>query len=155
MKKITTIFFSLITVSNLMTANTLPRTSDPIMKEKADKQILVQNKAVLIAAVEAYNKNAPQKVDNYTTFVEAEAKDLTLIQIFEINTGSKSDKAVQNEDQSRMGEAIKYGVCTTAKRFLDSNINLSYVYKSQKTKVELFRFDYSSKDCSNIWAGLE
>jgi len=155
MNKIAIFLLAVITTSKLFAVNNLPATSDPAMKEKADKQIQLQNEAVLKSAVKAHNKNVPQVVDKYTTFVKAESKDLTLIKIFEINTGAKSDVAIQNEDQSRMHEAVKYGVCKTSKRFLDSNINLSFLYKSSKTKVELFRFDYTAKDCTNIWAELK
>ncbi len=155
MNKIIAFLLFVISTSSLFAENNLPATSDPVMKEKADKQMKLQNRMVLNSAVEAYAKNLPQKVDKYTTFTKVEAKDLTLVRTYEINTGSKSDQAVQNEDRSRMHDAVKYGVCTTSKRFLDSDINLSYVYKSAKSKVELFRFDISAKDCANIWAGLE
>ena len=155
MNKLVIFILTLIVTTKLFAGNDLPATSDPIMKEKADKQLKLQNKKVLMSAVAAYKKNLPQKVDKYTTFTQVEAKDLTLIRIYEINTGSKSDEAVQKEDMSRMQEAVKYGVCTTSKRFLDSDIKLTYLYKSAKSKVELFKFEFSAKDCANIWAGLE
>jgi len=145
----------MITTTQLLAVNNLPATSDPVMKEKADKQIKLQNHTVLNSAVAAFKKNLPQKVDNYTTFTDVKAEGLTLIKIFEINTGAKSDEMVQKEDMSRMEQGVKYGVCTTSKRFLDSDINLTFLYKSAKSKVELFKFEFSAKDCANIWAGLE
>ena len=155
MNKIGFLMGLVISATTLFAVNDLPATSDPLMKEKADKQIKLQNKEVLKSAVAAYRKNLPQRVDKYTTFTRVESQGLTLIRIYEINTGAKSDEMVRQEDKSRMQEAVKYGVCTTSKRFLDSNIALTYLYKSAKSKAELFRFEFSSKDCINIWAGLE
>jgi len=155
MNKIATFLLTLITTSQLLAVNNLPATSDPVMKEKADKQIKLQNHKVLQSAVDAYKKNLPQKVDKYTTFTDVKSQGLTLIRVYEINTGAKSDETVRNEDKSRMQKAIQYGVCTTSKRFLDSNINLTYLYKSAKSKADLFKFEFSAKDCANIWAGLE
>ena len=155
MNKIGLFILMVATSIQLIAGNDLPATSDPVMKEKADKQMKLQNKAVLNSAVEAYKKNLPQKVDKYTTFTNVHAQDLTLIRTYEINTGAKSDEVVQKEDRSRMQEAVKYGVCTTSKRFLDSNIALTYLYKSAKSKAELFRFEISAKDCTDIWAGLQ
>ena len=141
----------ILLVSQAVAANKLSPTSDPEIKEKADKQMKLQNKLVLQSAVDAYKKKLPQKVDNYTTLTNVHAQDLTLIRTYEINTGAKSDETVKNEDKSRMYEAIKYGVCTTSRRFLQSNIDLTYLYKSAKSKAELFKFEFTSKSCSSIW----
>jgi len=42
---------------------------------------------------------------------------------------------------------VTYGICKTYKRFLDVNITISYLYTSAKSKVKLFRFDVTQKDC--------
>ena len=123
---------------------------DPSAQAKADKQMKLQNKNVIKFVIEEYKRKLPQKVDNYTQFVDISSKDLTLIYTFEINTGAKSDETVIKEDKKRMGEMVKLGICKSSQRFLDSDINLSYVYNSQATKKELFKFNVTKKDCSNI-----
>jgi len=155
MKKLSISILCLIAAGQLLFAKALPASNDPAMQEKADKQMQLQNSEVINAAIEAYGKNLPQKIDKYTTFTKVHADGLTLIRTYEINTGAKSDEAVRAEDKSRMKEAIFYGVCTTSKRFLDSNINLTYLYLSAKSKEELFRFEITPKKCANIWAGLK
>lgn len=72
---------------------------------------------------------------------------MTLIYTFEINTGAKSDEAVRNEDAERMERHVRQGICKTSKNFLDSNINISYIYISAKTKAKLFQFDVAKSDC--------
>ena len=112
-------------------------------KEKMQKQ----NKKILQLAAKELSKTLPQKIDTYTELVNIESKDTTLLYIYEINTGAKSDEAIQKEDRSRMKEAVTYGICKTYKRFLDVNITISYLYTSAKSKVKLFRFDVTQKDC--------
>ena len=155
MKKLSLSILCLITASQLLFAEALPASKDPAVQKNADKQIKLQNVKVMEAAIEAYSKNLPQKVDDYTTFTKVHSEGLTLIRTYEINTGAKSDDAVRAEDKSRMNEAVIYGVCTTSKRFLDSNINLTYLYKSAKSKEELFRIEITQKNCFDIWAGLK
>ena len=76
-----------------------------------------------------------------------EGKDTTLIYTFEINTGAKSDDAVRKEDRGRMKKAVTTSICDSSKRFLDSKINISYLYISANSKAELFRFDVTRADC--------
>jgi hypothetical protein len=75
------------------------------------------------------------------------AKDTTLEYLFEINTGAKSDETVRKEDHARMEKAITEGVCRSSKRFLDAQINISYIYRSATSKSELFRFDITQQKC--------
>ena len=109
-----------------------------------------QNTEVLKFAKEELSKQLPQKIDPYTTLVNISTKDSTLIKTYEINSGSKSDETIIKEDHSRMKKAITKGTCQTSQRFLKSGISLSYVYMSAKSKVKLFQFDVSKKDCPNL-----
>ena len=106
-----------------------------------------QNRHIVKLAAKELGRNLPQKVDNYTTLTQIEGKDVTLIYIFEINTGAKSDEAVRKEDRTRMLKAVTNGVCRSSKRFLDAHINISYIYRSAKSKEELFRFTIQREDC--------
>ena len=111
------------------------------------QELKVQNRKIVALVVEELSKDLPKTVDQYTEFVGIKSDDLTLVYIFEINTGGKSDETVQKEDNSRMQSAVTQGVCRSSKRFLDAQINISYLYKSAKTKVELFQFDITQADC--------
>lgn len=119
-------------------------------KELPLKELKAQNRHIVKLVAEEISKSLPQTVDKYTQFVDIKGKDLTLIYTFEINTGAKSDEAVISDDKTRMEKAVKNGVCQSSKRFLDAQINLSYVYKSAKTKADLFKFDITQADCYKI-----
>ena len=126
-------------------------TDAPSLKMRSDNNVedmKVQNRKIVGLVVEELSKDLPKTVDRYTQFVGIKSDDLTLIYIFEINTGSKSDKTVQNEDHARMQSAVVQGVCRSSQRFLDAQINISYLYKSAKTKVKLFQFDITQADCA-------
>ena len=110
-------------------------------------EMLKQNKQVIKAAVAAISKKLPQKVDKYTQFTAISSKGLTLFYTFEINTGAKSDEAVRSEDRRRMSKYVTQGICQSSKYFLDSNINISYIYISAKTKAKLFQFNVTKSDC--------
>lgn len=114
------------------------------------KEMQSQNREIVKMVVEEISSTLPQKIDKYTEFTAMTSKDTTMIYHFEINTGSKSDEVVQKEDRTRMKKAVTKGICQSAKRFIDANISISYIYSSAKTKVELFRFDISRKDCVGI-----
>jgi len=115
------------------------------------KEMLKQNRQIVKMAVKAIGEKLPQKVDKYTQFTAISNKDLTLIYTFEINTGAKSDEAVKQEDKGRMKKHIIPGICKSSKRFLDSNIDISYIYLSAKTKVKLFQFDVTKSDCEELF----
>jgi len=116
-------------------------------KELPLEQMQKQNREIVKLASEEISKTLPQKVDSYTTLMTVEGKDTTLIYTFEINTGAKSDDAVKKEDRGRMKKAVTTGICDSSKRFLDSDINISYLYISANSKAELFRFDVTQADC--------
>lgn len=109
-----------------------------------------QNKEIVKMVVAEIASTLPLKIDDYTQFVEIKGKDTTMLYYFEINTGSKSDESIQKEDKSRMKKAVTKGICQSAKRFIEAQINISYIYLSAKTKSELFRFDISHKECVGI-----
>lgn len=112
------------------------------------KEMISQNKKIVALAAEEMSKTLPQTIDKYTKLLKIEAKDTTLAYLFEINTGAKSDETVRQEDRTRMKQAITQGVCRGSKRFLDAQINISYIYRSAATKAELFRFDISQEKCT-------
>jgi hypothetical protein len=116
-------------------------------REFPQTEMKKQNREIVKLVVTEISKTLPQAIDAYTQLVKVEAKDTTLLYTFEINTGAKSDEAVKKEDHARMKEAVTYGICRSSKRFLDAQINISYLYLSSKSKVALFRFDMTQADC--------
>ena len=106
-----------------------------------------QKREIVKLSSEEISKTLPQTVDKYTVLTKVEGKDSTMVYTFEINTGAKSDEAVKKEDRTRMQKAVTTGICQSSKRFIDAQINISYIYIGAKSKAELFRFDVSQKDC--------
>ncbi len=138
------LFISLIVMLNIsLYADTVPTKTDEFPKE----QMKSQNTIIAKMFAEEMSKSLPQTIDKYTKFVKIDAKNTNIIYTFEINTGSKSDKAVRKEDRSRMHKAVQNGICNSSIKFLDAGISISYLYVSASSKVELFRFDVSQKDC--------
>ena len=124
---------------------------DSVFKNMFDKKLKEQNRVIVKMAAEEMRKHLPQKVDKYTTLVSANHKDTTLIYIYELNVPKKSDEDLKKEGEKRLEAQIKRHSCISSKRFLKSDINLSYVYKSAKTKKTLFQIDVSKKDCQRLW----
>ncbi len=120
---------------------------DPSAQAKADKQMKLQNRNVIKHVIDEYSNKLPQKVDEYTSFVNIKSEDLTLVYVFEINSGVKTDETIIKEDRDRMSKVVTYGICNSSKRFLESDINIAYVYNSAATKKQLFRFDVTKTDC--------
>ncbi|MEA3492492.1 MAG: hypothetical protein U9R27_11395 [Campylobacterota bacterium] len=116
-------------------------------KEFPLKEMQKQNREIVKLASEEISKTLPQKIDEYTTLMSVGGKDTTLVYKFEINTGAKSDETVKKEDRTRMKQAVTNGICHSAKRFLDAQIDISYIYISAKSKAELFRFDITQAEC--------
>lgn len=154
MKKI---LFPILTVlmlnANIVTPikNTLSKTEDPTVQQNADAQLKIQNKQIIKLVVKEIEKTLPQKIDSYTTFTSIKAEDLTLVSTYEINTGAKSDEAVRRDDKERMGSFVVEGICQSSKRFLQGDINVTYVYISKNTQAELFRFEVTPKNCLPFW----
>ena len=139
-----------LTLTTLVVVTQLGFSAGVQQQELPTAQLKKQNKELVKLAATEINKTLPQTVDKYTTLTKVEGKDTTILYTYEINTGSKSDETVQKEDKTRMKEAVTYGICKSSKRFLDAQINISYLYISAKSKVELFRFDVSQSDCVNV-----
>ena len=110
-------------------------------------KVIKQNREIVKLASEEITKTLPQKVDKYTTLLKVEGQGTTLLYVFEINTGAKSDEAVRSEDRTRMQKAVTSGICRSSERFLDADINISYLYKSAASKGKLFQFNVSKDDC--------
>jgi hypothetical protein len=111
------------------------------------EKVKTQNQEIVQLAAKEISSQLPQKIDDFTQLVKLEGVGQTLLYTYEINTGSKSDETVINEDKSRMEEAVTKGICNSSERFLTSGIDISYIYASAKSKKELFRFDVSREDC--------
>jgi len=116
-------------------------------KDLPVSELIKQNRQIVKLASEEISKTLPQKVDKYTNLLKVEGKGTTLLYIFDINTGAKSDEAIINEDHSRMEKAVTKGICKSSKRFLDAEISISYRYISASTQKTLFQFDVSKSDC--------
>lgn len=116
--------------------------------ELPTNEMIKQNKEIVKLASEEITKTLPQKVDKYTKLLRVEGQDTTLVYVFEINTGAKSDETVINEDRTRMQKAVTSGICRSSKRFLDAEINITYLYKSAASKEKLFQFNVSKNDCA-------
>lgn len=149
MKKLLFVALAVFTINSCTFAkDELPKTNDPKEQAKADQQIKIQNKEIVKLVVEEVGKKLPQKIDDYTQYVSIKSDGLKLISTFEIKTAPKSDETVIKEDKPRMEQFIKKGICQSAKRFLQSDIDITYVYANASTKKELFRFAMTEKDCA-------
>jgi hypothetical protein len=127
--------------------------ADDVAKRVEDlpqKEMISQNKLIINLFVEEISKTLPKEIDKYTQLSSVTSNDLTLLYTFEINAETKSDEAIQKEDRTRMKNSVTRGICQSSKRFLDAQINISYLYLSAKTKAELFRFDVTQEECTNL-----
>jgi len=147
MKKIfTIIFLTIIITGQSIFASNLPVKNQNVSPE----QLISQNTQITKLVAEQLSKDLPKTIDKFTKFTKIVASDAKLIYTFEIDTGSKSDKEVINEDKSRMREAVAYGICRSSKRFMDAQITMTYEYVSAKSKIKLFQFDVDKSDCLKI-----
>ena len=137
----------LITSTQLILANNLKVKQQDVSPQQLQKQ----NKEITKLAAEQLSKDLPQIVDKYTVATAIEAKGTKLIYTYEINTGAKSDKAIIKEDRTAWERVYIENVCKRSKRFLDAQVELSYVYISSKTKVKLFQFYVSQAKCFKIF----
>jgi len=119
-------------------------------KDLPSSEMVKQNREIVRLASEELSKTLPQDVDKYTKLMAVEGKDTTMVYIFEINTGAKSDETVRKEDRTRMQKAVTKGICKRNKRFMDAEISISYVYRSAASKETLFQFDVNKTDCEQL-----
>ena len=143
MKNLLTLFISLVLLSGVIFADeTKMRTQEFPKKEMKKQNIEI---AKLTAA--SISKDLPHTIDNYTKLTTVINEGATLVWTFEINTGAKSDESVRKKDYIRMKKSVTTGICQSSSKFLEAGINTSYVYVNAKSKVKLFRFDITQKDC--------
>ncbi len=118
-----------------------------ILADTLPDKIKLQNINVVKAASKGLSEKLPQKVDQFTTLVKVISKGEKLIYTFEINDPKLSDEEISKKGEKKMKKPVTNGICTSSKRFLQSGIDISYIYKSAKTKKTLFKFDVTQKDC--------
>ena len=139
---------TILLLAGLVASSTLLFAQGTQKQEMSTPEMIKQNKQIVQMASAEIAKTLPQKVDNYTILKNVLGKDTTLTYVFEINTGSKSDESVIKDDTERMKRVVTTGVCKSSKRFLDAQIDVSYIYTSAISKKKLFQFDISKKDCN-------
>ena len=140
--------FSLVLVlsSFVLASSDLPIKNQDVSPQQLQKQ----NRQIVQLASKEISKQLPQKVDKYTTMTKVIGKDTSLLYIFEINSGAKSDEAIIKEDHSRMQKAVTNGICRTSKRFLEAQIDITYRYTSATTKRKLFDFFVDQDVCLKL-----
>ena len=139
-------FFLIATFNFTLTAEELKTRVDTFPK----KEMKSQNKTIATMVAKEIKSTLPQTIDKYTRLTDIYTKDTTIIYIFEINTGSKSDEAVKKEDKSRMHKYIETGVCQSSSKFLEAGIDISYIYISAVSKKHLFQFNISQEKCLKL-----
>ena len=121
--------------------------SDMQSKEMSIQQMKEQNKEIVKLAASEMSKSLPYQINDLTTLLVVKANNTTLEYIYEIVTTPKSDKSIQEEDHSAMKKQVTKGTCKSSKRFLEADITITYIYKSKKSKKELFRFKIKQENC--------
>jgi len=119
-------------------------------KDLSIDKIKEQNLMVVKKAVEGIRETLPQKIDRYTTMVAVSGRGNRLIYTFEVNGGPKSDSVLREEGKKRMAPVVRSGICRSARRFLESDINISYIYLSKTTKAEILHVDMNRKKCDHL-----
>jgi len=115
---------------------------------KIDK-IKAQNLNVVKKAVEGIGKTLPQKVDAYTSMIGVDSNGTELIYTFEVDAGPKSDSTLREDGKKRMAPTVRKGICTNAKRFLESDITITYRYLNKATKNEILKVTMDKKKCTS------
>jgi len=143
MKKLGLLFTSMAFLAQLVLAQSLPVKNQDVSPDQLRKQ----NKEIAQLAAKQLSKNLPQVVNKYTTVVSIKASGASLIYTYEIKTGAKSDEAIRKEDRTAWEKVFIENVCKRSKRFIEAQINLSYVYTSGISKEKLFQFDVTPEKC--------
>jgi len=126
--------------------------SFPLFAESTQKdKIRTQNLEVVRMAAREISSKLPQKVDAYTQLVAIEPKGESLIYTFEIHAGAKSDATIIREaGERKMNERVLRGICISSRRFIESGIAISYLYRSAASKKMLFRYDADAAKCKDV-----
>jgi methylphosphotriester-DNA--protein-cysteine methyltransferase len=119
-------------------------------QEFPKEQLQKQKNEIARMVAQEIAKNLPQRIDNYTTLQNVTHKNATLMYIFSIQHGAKSDEAIQKEDHSRMQRAVTKGVCQSSSKFLEAGINTTYKYISAQTQKLLFMFEITQEKCLHL-----
>ena len=109
-------------------------------------KVKLQNQNVVNMAAKSLSKELPKKVDKFTSLVKIDPRGEVLIYTFEINS-TKSDDELIKKDKTKMKKRITSGVCSSSKRFLQSDISIKYIYQSKKSKKEIFNVDINKSVC--------
>lgn len=105
-----------------------------------------QNLTVVKKAVEGIRETLPQKVDNYTQFVAIDSNGTRLIYTFAVDAGPKTDAALRDKGK-KMAPRVFQGMCTSADRFIQADITLTYRYINKATQNEILRVDADKHLC--------
>ena len=109
-------------------------------------KVKLQNQNVVNMAAKSLSKELPKKVDKFTSLVKIDPRGEVLIYTFEINS-TKNDDELIKKDKTKMKKRITSGVCSSSKRFLQSDISIKYIYQSKKSKKEIFNVDINKSVC--------
>ncbi len=144
-------FFSIwVLVTSLLGANPTIEPFHPKMQVSGDLDIdkmKAQNLTIVKKAVEGIRKTLPQKVAAYTQMVELDSEGTELIYTFEVDAGPKNEETLKKDGQRRMAPVIKRGICSNAKRFLQSDITITYRYLNKTTQNEILKVTMDKKAC--------
>jgi len=109
-------------------------------------KVKLQNQNVVNMAAKSLSDELPKKVDKFTSLIKIDPRGEVLIYTFEINS-TKSDDELIKKDKTKMKKRITSGVCSSSKRFLQSDISIKYIYQSKKSKKEIFNVDINKSVC--------
>jgi hypothetical protein len=109
-----------------------------------------QNLNVVRKAVEGISKTLPQRVDSHTQMTAIDSNGTELIYRFEVEAGEKSDEVLRKEGEKRMAPVVKRGICRSAKRFLQSDITITYSYLNKATGHEILHVTVRKTDCDDV-----
>jgi len=109
-----------------------------------------QNLNVVRKAVEGISKTLPQRVDSHTQMIAIDSNGTELIYRFEVDAGAKSDADLRKEGEKRMAPVVKRGICRSARRFLQSDITITYSYLNKATGHEILHVTVRKTDCDDV-----
>ncbi len=112
---------------------------------------MMQNHQILEMMHSELSKGLPKKIDAYTTLVGVEVEDQTLIYIYTIHTGAKSDASIRRDDMPRMKKAIIQGECRRSKIHFENGMNIEYRYRNAVSNAELFRIEITYENCRQFY----
>jgi len=141
-------FFFIYTLLSIFAVNIFAANIPVKYQDVSQEKMQEQNRDIASMAAKEISKNLPQKIDKFTTLQSIKNNNTTLVYTFLIHDPIKSDDEIIQQDHSRMQKAVTQGLCQSSKRFLQAGIDISYIYKSAKSKRKLFRFDVTKEKCN-------